>query len=141
MKKPVFVFTVVILIFANVLGVYGDDTLCSITGILIDEKSSKPMDGVSLALWGYGGIKDGQISMKAIAIKGKLPYRVSSDENGKFLFDEIPEGTYVIVQEIQFISQISNFIETKQGSQSTPAIKVIKGQALDLGTIKVRIKE
>lgn len=139
MKNTIFVLAI-ILFFVNVSIGYGDNTLCSISGTLINEKDSKPMDGVTLALWGYGGIKDGQLSMIAKEINGKLPLKATSDKNGKFLFSGIPEGTYVIVQEIRGISQIDNLIETTQGNLSTPAIKVEKGKSVDIGTIRVHIK-
>ena len=140
MKNTVFIFAVII-IFANLSVGYGDNSRCSIMGTLINEKDSKPMDGVTLALWGYGGSKDGKIMMIAKQIKGKLPLRATSDKNGKFLFSGIPKGTYVIVQEIAGVSQISNLIEIKQGNQSTSVIKVNRGQSLDIGAIRVHVKK
>jgi len=56
------------------------------------------------------------------------------------LFPDIPEGTYVIVHEIGGVSQISNLTEIKQGNQSISAIEVNKGQSLDIGTLRVLVK-
>jgi len=106
-----------------------------ISGTLLDSATGSPAR-VDLVLYGYGGLQDGRHSIIAIRVAGQFPPRTSTDSAGRFAFPSLPEGTYVIAFARGSIGT-DHWITVRQGAVSTPAIRVRRGQSLNLGTVRV----
>lgn len=105
-----------------------------IKGVLVEEATSRPVVGQTLALWGYDP-KDSSII--AIRVAGKLPPKVTTDPSGKFSFASLPAGTYAIAPDVGGISQGDNLLTITSGPLRTVAIVVKDGQSVDLGLVKL----
>ena len=106
-----------------------------IKGVLIEEKSSRPVVGQTLVLWGYNP-KDSSIIL--ISVAGQIPPKAKTDNTGKFAFTSLPAGTYTIELEVGGISQGSSALTINFGSLKSVAITVKAGESLDLGVVHVR---
>jgi len=108
-----------------------------IKGVLVEEATSRPVVGQTLALWGYDP-KDSAII--AIRVEGKLPPKVTTDPSGRFSFTSLPAGTYAIAPDVGGISQGDNLLTITSGPLRTVAIVVKNGQSVDLGLVKLQRK-
>lgn len=106
-----------------------------IKGVLIDEKTSRPVVGQTLVLWGYDP-KDSSIIL--IRVAGQIPPKAKTDDKGKFAFTSLPAGTYTIELEVGGISQGASALSISFGSLKSVAIMVKAGESLDLGVVHLR---
>jgi len=112
-----------------------------IKGMLIYKESAKPVTDLTLVIWGCDkyDYQNKSYTMTAISIKGQFPYRTACDDKGRFKFTDLPEGGYLIQQQLNGISMGKPlFVDGDQGP--TPCIKVQKGKTVDIGKVLV-IKE
>ena len=104
-----------------------------IKGVLIEEKTSRPVVGQTLVLWGYNPEKSKIIS---ISVAGQTPPKAKTDDAGKFSFTSLPAGTYVITPEVERAKVLSIILKTRK--PGTIEIMVKAGESVDLGVVRLR---
>ena len=105
-----------------------------ITGTMIDKASGNPVTDVLLVLWGCSDWDPDtqKYTMTAIMVNDKFPYSVGCDEKGVFSFIGLPDGGYLIQQQIRGMS-MGNPIMFK----GSPCIEVKKGGTRNIGIVMV----
>ena len=104
-----------------------------IKGVLIEEKTSRPVVGQTLVLWGYNPKGSSIIS---ISVAGQTPPKAKTDDAGKFSFTSLPAGTYVITPEVERAKVLSIILKTRK--PGTIEIMVKAGESVDLGVVHLR---
>jgi hypothetical protein len=110
----------------------GTDT-GEIKGVLIEEKTSRPVVGQTLVLWGYNPEKSKIIS---ISVAGQTPPKAKTDDAGKFSFTSLPAGPYVITPELGPGVVLSIILSTRK--PGAVEIMVKAGESVDLGVVRLR---
>lgn len=104
-----------------------------IKGVLIEEKTSRPVVAQTIVLWGYNPKGSSIIS---ISVAGQTPPKAKTDDAGKFSFTSLPAGTYVITPEVEPAKVLSIILKTRR--PGTIEIMVKAGESVDLGVVHLR---
>lgn len=103
-----------------------------IGGALVHDRTSSPARGIELELIEVRVRADDNVD---IVIKFDPPRSVT-DDAGRFAFNQVPAGTYVI-REKAFQLRMEDFLTFTMGSEHTKLIKLRPGETLDLGRIRL----
>jgi hypothetical protein len=108
--------------FSSMLFAAEKSNSSAVRGVVVDEKTKKPIAGIELQL-----IKSDKVSGDKIFISGE-PIEAVSDDKGGFIFKNVSEGKYLLLQ----------YMEQLKSGGKTVIVAVVKGQTTDLGKIAVR---
>ncbi len=111
-----------------------------ITGVLVHKQTKKPASRVWLHLFRYEGKdKNGNDVISLFILNGQFP-RAQSDSTGRFTFNSVPTGRYIIKTgtEVSVDTEDHGASNLKDASGAKIIIKLESGQIFDLGTIQVQ---
>ena len=106
-----------------------------VTGTLINENTGDPVVGESLCL---GGMKPDSGSLTSFAFAQETALMATTDDQGRFTFEEVPPATYVLAHGCWKPSELSGGLVGPApvfGNGDLVILEVEEGQSVKLGTI------